>query len=120
MNPNRATRILAEEIINQFNMPYLQSYEFIRYRIKWAMGIGYDMGRQTCNTGKMVVQMFSNGKIKEIYITGLEAGRKTGIDQRSISKCCRGKYKTAGGYRWKFLDPQDFYERMSVKDKKRS
>lgn len=32
-----------------------------------------------------------------------EAERQTGIKQSSISKCCLGKRKTAGGFHWKFV-----------------
>lgn len=31
-----------------------------------------------------------------------EAERQTGIDHGNISKVCRGRQKTAGGYRWQF------------------
>ena len=32
----------------------------------------------------------------------MEAERVTGIDQGSISQCCKGKYKSAGGYKWRY------------------
>lgn len=35
-----------------------------------------------------------------VYLSVCEASRQTGIGQSSISKCCNGKYKTAGGYHW--------------------
>lgn len=31
-----------------------------------------------------------------------EAARKTGIHFNSIAQCCRGEYKSAGGYIWKY------------------
>ena len=39
-----------------------------------------------------------------IYKSINEAERQTGINQSSISKACRGKLKTAGGYYWKFVE----------------
>lgn len=36
----------------------------------------------------------------EVYPSTHEAERQTGIKQQNISKCCNGKYKTAGGYHW--------------------
>lgn len=39
-----------------------------------------------------------------IYKSINEAERQTGINQSSISKACRGKLKTAGGYHWKFVE----------------
>lgn len=32
------------------------------------------------------------------------AGKATGIDSTSINKCCRGIYKQAGGYYWKYQE----------------
>ena len=39
-----------------------------------------------------------------VYPGASEAARQTGIDKSSISKCCRGKLKTAGGFHWEFVD----------------
>lgn len=36
------------------------------------------------------------------YISQHEAKRVTGIDNSSISRCCSGGYKTAGGFIWKY------------------
>jgi group I intron endonuclease len=33
-----------------------------------------------------------------------EAGRKFNIDYNNISKCCKGKHKTCGGFIWKFSE----------------
>ena len=38
------------------------------------------------------------------YHSTREAQRQTGICQQSIARCCRGKYKTAGGYHWEFVE----------------
>lgn len=38
-----------------------------------------------------------------IYYSGMrDASEKTNISSGSISMCCRGKYKTAGGFHWKY------------------
>lgn len=50
---------------------------------------------------KIVIQMYGNNVIAEYYGT-LEAKRKTGINDRSISACCRGEIRHAGGYEWKY------------------
>ena len=50
------------------------------------------------------VQMFdkSTGELIATFPSIMEAERVTGIDQGSISKCCLGKYKSAGGYIWRY------------------
>ena len=42
-----------------------------------------------------------DGSYINTYFSISDASRKTGIEKSSISKCVRGKYKTAGGYIWK-------------------
>lgn len=35
-----------------------------------------------------------------------QAAAVTGTDYRSISQVCKGKYKTAGGYKWKLKEEE--------------
>lgn len=43
----------------------------------------------------------------EVYYGTREAGRKTGLDSSTISKCCRGVLKTTGGYHWEFVEKEE-------------
>ena len=36
-----------------------------------------------------------------------EAGRSIGIPYQSIYKCCKGKYKSAGGFVWHYADTEE-------------
>ena len=51
------------------------------------------------------VQMLDKqtGELLAIFPSTNEADRVTGIYQGSISKCCLGKLKSAGGYKWRYL-----------------
>ena len=51
---------------------------------------------------KQVLQYFPNGTLFATYNSMKEAEICTGIYNGSISKCCREKQKTAGGFIWKF------------------
>ena len=50
------------------------------------------------------VQMFDKktGELLATFPSLMEAERVTGIDKSNISKCCNGKYKSAGGYIWRY------------------
>ena len=37
----------------------------------------------------------------------MEASRQTGIDQGNITRCCKGKLKSAGGYYWMYSDSEE-------------
>ena len=49
---------------------------------------------------KAVLKCDSNGYVLEEYYSISEALRVTGI--RHISECCKGKLKSAGGFKWKY------------------
>ncbi len=52
---------------------------------------------------KPVLQMSLNGKHINKFDSLTKASSKTGILVTSISQAINGIYKTAGGYKWKFL-----------------
>lgn len=51
---------------------------------------------------KQVLQFTREGILISTYPSIMEAQRQTGINNANISQCCLGKYKTAGGYVWKY------------------
>lgn len=54
--------------------------------------------------GKAVLMIdCKTGAIKE-FVTCSEAARRCGISKSSISKCCIGQQKKAGGYFWKYKE----------------
>ena len=53
---------------------------------------------------KTVVQIDFNGFFVREFISIHEAYNVTKISRDSISKCCKGKLKQAGGYIWKYKD----------------
>ena len=53
---------------------------------------------------KRVYQYTKDGIYINTFYGIREAERQTGIGRESISRCCRGKLKTAGGYVWKYED----------------
>ncbi len=67
---------------------------------------GYHNFRQSVTKGKPVYQLSLDGKTIRGYISLAQASRETGILRENISKCCNNikGWKTAGGYKWKFMD----------------
>ena len=52
---------------------------------------------------KKVIQINKDTKeIIKIYNSITEVSKELKIDDSNISKCCKGKYKTCGGYIWKY------------------
>ena len=51
---------------------------------------------------KPVVQLTLSGEIVAKFCNAHEAERETGIRNGNIGSCCRGKARTAGGYKWRY------------------
>ena len=62
------------------------------------------------NVTRQVYQYdLSNNFIKE-YDTIMEAGAATNTIAQNISACCRGTYRTAGGFIWKYKNQEMLYK----------
>lgn len=55
------------------------------------------------SNSKAVNQYFPSGKLFSTYKSTMDAQRHTGIPNYSISRCCNGKAKSAGGFIWKYV-----------------
>lgn len=53
---------------------------------------------------KPVRQLSLGGKLIRIYPMIKDAMRATGIDETQIGRVCKGKNKTAGGYKWEYVE----------------
>lgn len=43
-------------------------------------------------------------ELNKVYDSAIAASEETRIDKSSITKCCKGKRETAGGYHWRYAD----------------
>ena len=53
---------------------------------------------------KMTIQYDKQGKIIKIWDYAKQASEELGINTNSITRCCRGEGKSAGGFYWKYLN----------------
>ena len=51
---------------------------------------------------KQVLQIDKTNKIIAEFPSIMEVERQLGIAHSNISKCCKGKYKTCGGFKWQY------------------
>ena len=66
---------------------------------EYQRSIAYAAGK---SRSKKVLQIDDSGEVVNEYKSGVEAAKASGVLQNSISLCCNGKRKSAGGYQWKF------------------
>ena len=59
-------------------------------------------GNRTSKTYVPVIMLDKENNFVKEFTNQIEAEKETGIRQGSISNCCRGFSKTAGGYKWRY------------------
>lgn len=73
---------------------------------KISEGTKVKMRKHKPSRGTPIKQYGINGFIAE-FKSVAEASRNTGINRSNISNCCCGLSKTAGGFIWKYANPND-------------
>lgn len=53
---------------------------------------------------KPIVQLTKDGQVVKQWPSITECFKTTGYDKSNITKCCRGKAKTAYGYKWEYKE----------------
>ena len=53
---------------------------------------------------KKILQFTKSGEFIKEWPSAMEASRQLGIAQPNICNCCIGKYKSAGGYIWRYAE----------------
>lgn len=64
---------------------------------------------------KKVVQYDLDRNFIKIWGSTREAERDTGIGHTLINKCCKGEYKTAGGFYWEYINSENIPCRVLTK-----
>jgi len=61
-------------------------------------------GGENAGHKRKVVQISENGEYINEFVTIADAAESTKAVRQQISKCCSGKRKTTGGFRWEYAD----------------
>ena len=82
------------------NLEWNTDKENIRHAIKTGLR---NAGQPFNNKRSIAVAQYDvNMNLLRVYPSIMEAERQTGIPNRNIALCCRGKHKRTGGYIWKY------------------
>ena len=73
--------------------------------LEWATNEeNQNHGNHNLNMGKSKSKSVRCIETGIVYYGAKEAERQTEINQSSISRCCKGKQKTAMGYHWEYVE----------------
>ena len=81
------------------NLEWVKHVDNINYGTHNERATAHNVGKR-----RKVVQMSLDGQDLQSFDSLLSASKSTGIDVGSIGNVCKGKCKTAGGYRWKYIE----------------
>jgi hypothetical protein len=97
--------ILASMINDDNPERFMQSfYDSVFNRVKQSYAVGFDSGRLLGRGSRPVMQMSLFNKEIAVFDSATIAARKTGLTQSRICKAAKDRNRTAGGYKWRFLD----------------
>lgn len=55
------------------------------------------------HNAKKIKQLDKNNNLIRVWECAIDIEREIGIKRSNICKCCKGKRKTTGGYKWEYL-----------------
>lgn len=61
---------------------------------------------QTEKLGKKINQFDKEGNFIKLWDSALLIQKHLGFNNSNIIQCCKGKRKTAGGFKWRYIDEQ--------------
>lgn len=65
-----------------------------------------------------IVQLDLHGNFIAVHQGATQVGRDLGFYSSNINACCKGKYKTAHGYKWYFLKDREFLADLPIVSRK--
>lgn len=81
------------------NLEWITHKENINHGTHNARATAHNVGKR-----RSVVQLSLDGQELQRFESLLSASKALGIDVRSIGNVCKGKTKSAGGYRWRYAE----------------
>lgn len=90
--------LTARHIAHERNNAIIHGY------LMQAYGAGYEYGLKQRSKRKAVARLDDDGNVLEIYESQKTAANSTHLNVSTIRRALIGKFKYAGGYRWKWAD----------------
>lgn len=121
-------RLVAEAFIpNPHNKPSVDHINTDRTdnrveNLRWATYLENNTNPLTLNkhsgknspVAKPIIQFNSNGQFLKKWDFAAKVQHELNICRSTICNCCKGKVKTAGGYKWKYVSDIEILGHLSI------
>lgn len=74
--------------------------------------------QRVADSQSVPIVQIDNGVVVAEYPSAMAASRITGIHQGTISHACKGEYKSAGGYQWRYKETAEHPDDVADREKK--
>ena len=99
-NPDNLHEINHKDENKHNNMPSNLEWCNRKYNMQYGTGIK----RRAIKQGKSIEQLTPDGSHISFFCSISEAARVTGFHKSLLASTCRGKFKTAYGYKWRYSE----------------
>lgn len=96
---NRAENLRWVTVKDNVNNPISATRRIGKCREQLLGRYGGDSPR-----AKRVIQKDLNGRLIRVWESMTDAWKELGLDSGCITHCCKGKYKSAGGFKWEYAE----------------
>ena len=76
----------------------------MKERVRDAVKENLKIARTYIHSKIPVTQMSLDGEVIRHWDSASDVMKQTGIDASSVTKCCKGKLKKTGGYKWHYTE----------------
>lgn len=105
-NTKEANRIRDYSDMKGENHPMYERHhtEETKRKMSENSGMKGKFGSECPNSKKVAQYDKQTFKLIKVWDSMMDVQRELGIAQQNISKCCKGKLKSAGGFIWKYIE----------------
>ena len=104
-------RLVAEAfILNPLNLPQINHIDENKQNncaenLEWCNAkYNINYGEHNKKVGKSHCKKVYCVELGKVFESAKLAAMQLGLSDSNIAKCCKGKYKTTGGYHWEYAD----------------
>lgn len=102
-------KVVGKVLLELINFGFVKDddQEMVHFYLLCVYAAGHQAGRTGNSKARPVLQMDKDGKPVHVHESLKVAANTLHLNVATIGKALRGRLKTAGGYKWRYIDGKD-------------